>query len=323
MLTFSLIAGFALLMLGGDVLVRGAVAMARRLAISPLIIGLTLVGFGTSMPELVASVQAALAGAPGIAVGNVVGSNIANILLILGVTAVLAPIACDPAAFRRDGAMLVAASLLGAGLLLTGTVGRLAGGGLLLVLAAYVVLSYRLERQRNDASAALHTQEAESVATVTGHFGAALAITLAGIALTVLGARLLVDAAIDLARLAGISETLVGLTVVALGTSLPELATSVMAAWRRQVDVALGNVVGSNIFNILGILGVTALVRPLPVPLEILRLDLWVMLAATALLALAARTGWRVSRREGALLLALYGAYIGWLGWTALGGTAP
>lgn len=319
MLFLSLVAGFALLMVGGDVVVRGAVSVARRLGISPLIIGLTLVGFGTSTPELVASIQAALAGSPGIAIGNIVGSNIANLLLVLGVTAAIMPIACDPAAFRRDGAMLIAATLLGSGLLLFGAVGRLSGLILLAVLAAYVVGTYWLERRRNDAAAQLHGREADSVESVSDRLWVALLVSLVGMAMIMLGARLLVDAAIALARIAQVSEAVIGVTVVALGTSLPELATSAVAAWRRQLDVALGNLVGSNIFNIIGILGATALVHPLIVPPEILRLDLWVMLAATLVLIPIARTGWRICRLEGWLLMSGYLAYVGWLAWVSFG----
>jgi cation:H+ antiporter len=310
MVWLSLVAGLALLLGGGEALVRGAVGAATRLGVSPLVIGLTLVGFGTSTPELVASLDAALSGAPGVAVGNVVGSNLANILLILGLAALLGPIAVDPAAFRRDGAALVAATLAFAAVALTGSLPRLAGLGGVALIIAYTLSTYFAERRAGGPSAELRAQEAAQVAPKGMGLGAGLALAAAGIAGVVVGAGLLVDAAVTLARAAGLSEAVIGLTLVAVGTSLPELATSVVAALRRHGDVAFGNVVGSNLFNLLGIAGVTAAVIPVPVPPEILRFDLWAMLAATLLLVGAAVTGWRVSRREGAALLALYAGYL-------------
>jgi cation:H+ antiporter len=294
-------AGLILLLLGGEALVRGAVGVATRLGVSPLVIGLTLVGFGTSTPELMASVQAALIGAPGIAVGNVVGSNIANILLILGLSAVILPVATRPRAFRRDGAALVVSALLRAGLALTGTIGRAAGLVFLAGLAGYTIYSFRDERHA--------APDAPPVAGPLS-LGAGLLWALGGIAAVVGGAALLVGSAVVIARAAGLSEAVIGLTLVAVGTSLPELATSVLAALRRQGDVAFGNIVGSNIFNILGILGVTGLVAPVAVPAEVLALDLWVMLGVTGLLAVFAVSGWRVSRGEGAVFLVLYGLYL-------------
>jgi len=305
-----LLGGIALLLLGAEGLVRGGVSLARRLGVSPLLIGLVLVGFGTSTPELVASLRAALAGSPGIAVGNVVGSNIANILLILGVSAVIRPLACEPRALSRDGAMLAFASLIGAAVMLSGALGRVAGAALLLLLAGYIVQTYRRERVAPDASAEMHAQEATAGEPGPASLGGALALALSGLAATVAGADLLVDGALTLARAHGIPETVIGLTLVAVGTSLPELATSAVAALRGQSDVALGNILGSNIYNILGILGLTALVRPIAVPAEILRLDLWVMLATVAVLLVFARTGRRLTRGEGVCLLAFYGLYL-------------
>ena len=299
--------GFAGLAAGGELLVRGAVAVARRLGVSALMIGLTLVGFGTSAPELVTSVQAALVDAPGIAVGNVVGSNICNALLVLGAAAVLRPVVADAAAFRRDGAVLVGASLLCLWAILSGDVGRLTGAAFVLLLVGFLVFTYFAERQ---AAASVHAAEADAGAPVTG-LRAAIPMFLGGIVLTVLGARFLVMGAIELALALGVSDAVIGLTVVAIGTSLPELVTSVVAAIRRQSDVAFGNIIGSNIFNIFGILGVTALVKPIPVPDEIARFDIWVMLAATAALLAVTVTGWRITRAEGGLMLAGYAAYLG------------
>ncbi len=302
--------GFLLLLLGGELLVRGAVGCARRFGVSPLLIGLTLVGFGTSTPELLTSLQAALAGSPGVAVGNVVGSNIANILLILGAAALIQPIAVPPQALYRDGGMMLAATLVACSLAWLGSVERWFGAGMLAALAAYVVWSYRRERARPDAGAELHLHEAAAVGDAGRPLWRSGLEFAVGLGLTLYGARLLVTGAIELAGAAGISEAVIGLTVVAVGTSLPELATSVMAARRRQADVAIGNVVGSNIFNILGILGTTAVVQPIPVPAEILRFDLWVMLAVALLLLAFAWTGRRICQLEAGFLLAGYGAYL-------------
>lgn len=327
MLWISLVAGLVLLVAGGGALVRGASALAARLGVSPLLIGLTVVGFGTSTPELVTSLQAAFSGAPGIAVGNVVGSNVANVLLILGATAILMPFAVDRRAFRRDGPALAAATLACAGVILWGDLSRPAGLALVAGLILYLGHAYRTERAPSPVPAATDgaARAADPAASdPAGDLSAAapppsmplplaLAWAAGGIASTVLGARLLVGAAIDLATLWGVSEAVIGLTVVAVGTSLPELVTSVMAALRREGAIAFGNVVGSNLYNILGILGITALVHPIPVPAQIAAVDVWVMLAATAALIVVSVSGWRVSRAEGAALLAAYAAYVAWL----------
>jgi cation:H+ antiporter len=312
MVWLTLFAGLVLLLAGGEALVRGSVSVASRLGVSRLLIGLTLVGFGTSMPELVASLQAALAGAPGIAVGNIVGSNIANILLILGVSALILPIPVAQAAFRRDGSVLALVSLAMLAVVLAGTLSRSAGVILLVLLIAYTVGTYLAERRGGPASA-VHDGEADLVDIPGLSLAAGLALSVAGIAGVVYGAGLLVDAAVQIASAAGLSEAVIGLTLVAIGTSLPELVTSVTAALRRQGELAFGNVIGSNIFNILGIGGVTALVAPIPVPPQIAGLDIWVMLAATLAMSVAAITGARISRREGGAFLLAYAAYLAFL----------
>lgn len=332
MIWVFLLAGLGLLMLGGEALVRGASALAARLGVSPLLIGLTVVGFGTSTPELVTSLQAAFAGSPGIAVGNVVGSNVANVLLILGVAALLMPFSVGRRAFERDGLMLVVATLACVGVILWGELTRPVGAALVAGLIVYLAYAYRTERMPpadvsptassgpalvGDAAPDEMRSESSTVAPSVSppavRLPVALAWALGGIALTVLGARLLVGAAVDLAGLWGVSDSVIGLTVVAVGTSLPELVTSVMAALRRQGPLAFGNVVGSNLYNILGILGITALVHPIPVPAQIADVDVWIMLGATAKLIVVAVTGWRVTRAEGAALLAAYAGYIAWL----------
>ena len=304
---FLLIAvGLVGLLLGGEMLVRGAVGVAARLGLPPMVIGLTLVGFGTSTPELLTSVQAALAGAPGIALGNVVGSNTANILLILGVAALLLPVAVSPGTFRRDGAALALATALCVAATLAGTIGRLWGAALVAGLALFLFTTLRSSRADPDAAA-------DELPGLRAALPVSLVLSAAGLAVTIVGAKLLVDGAVSVARDFGVSEALIGVTIVAIGTSLPELATTLVAARRGQNDVAFGNVIGSNIFNVLGILGITALVSPLAVAPQIAAFDIWVMTAATVGLIAAAVTGWRITRAEGAALLVAYAAYIGWL----------
>ncbi|APE43838.1 sodium:calcium antiporter [Sulfitobacter alexandrii] len=305
MIDFLLIAtGFAGLLLGGNWLVNCAVGLATRWGVSPLVIGLTLVGFGTSMPELVTSVQAALAGSAGIAMGNVIGSNIANILLILGLTCALSPIAVARGTLRRDGMVMLGATFATFALVLFGTVSRPMGLLLISGLALYLVSALR----RGDDAA---SQEAEALAPPPLWRGA-LGLLL-GLIVTILAARALVAGAVSVAAAWGVSEALIGVTIVAVGTSLPELVTSIIAARKGQADMAFGNIIGSNIFNVLGILGVTALVRPMEVPAQFASLDIWVMTAAALAVLFMGTTGRRISRGEGAALLAGYIAYTGLL----------
>ncbi|MBI1385232.1 MAG: calcium/sodium antiporter [Rhizobiales bacterium] len=311
--------GLAGLMLGGELLVRGAVAIAARLGISPLVIGLTLVGFGTSTPELVTSIQAAAAGSPGIAVGNVVGSNIANIFLILGLAALLRPIVTRRRAMLRDGSVLLAVTIACGLTLMAGSMGRAVGLLFVALLATYVVATYFHERGDVEGAGTAEPNEMSGASTTIRPILFALGQAGIGLLVLLVAADVLVRAAIELAASLGVSETLIGLTVVAVGTSLPELATSTMAAVRGQGDVAFGNIVGSNIFNILGILGVTAVVQPLVIPPEIMQVDVWVMLAATAALLVVAVTGWRVTRLEGGALLAAYAGYVVLLSLTSAG----
>ncbi|MBV2359076.1 calcium/sodium antiporter [Thalassococcus sp. CAU 1522] len=297
-------AGLTALIFGGDFLVRGSVSVAQALNVSPLVIGLTLVGFGTSTPELMTSLLAALRDAPGIAVGNVVGSNIANILLILGLAGLFAPIAVQTATLRRDGTMMVVASLAGLAIVAAGAVGRLAGGVMVMMLALYLLAVFLAERR----STATLVDVPE---TVPGQpIWRAGLVALGGLALTLVGANWLVAGAVAIAQEFGISEAVIGLTIVAVGTSMPELVTSVIAVRKGQGDVAFGNVVGSNIFNLLGILGVTALVQPLNVPPEIIRFDIWVMLGAALALIVFAATGKRLSQGEAGVFFAAYAAYL-------------
>ena len=234
------------------------------------------------------------------------GSNIANILLILGVPAVIAPVAVARSGFGRDGAALAVATALCIAAVLAGTLDRWLGGVLIVALAGYLWLAYLTDRaDSSDASA--------GTATPPGSPWIALLLALGGIAVTILGARFAVDAAVELALLWGMSETVVGLTIVAVGTSLPELVTSVMAALRREPAIAFGNVIGSNIYNILGILGITALVRPVAVPEQIAQLDIWVMTGATLALIAAVMVRQRIGRGIGAAFVAAYAGYTAWL----------
>ncbi|WP_425409388.1 calcium/sodium antiporter [Hyphococcus sp.] len=313
----SILSGLVLLTVGAEALIRGATGLARRLGLSELLIGLTLVGFGTSTPELVSSIEAALSGAPGIAVGNVVGSNIANILLILGLSAFISPIAVEPKSFRRDMPALVAATLVVIVVILTGSVGRYAGAAFLAAIGAYIIYAYRTERRAPLQPEAVR-HEAEAAQTPSASAPAkALLLTVFGLALLIAGAKLLVTGSIEVALSLGVSDAVIGLTIVAIGTSLPELVTSVAAAARGKSDLALGNVVGSNLYNLLGILGATALVQPIAVPSEIIRTDIWILLLATAAMALFAWTRGKVERWEGALFTAAYIAYLGWIGVSA------
>jgi cation:H+ antiporter len=306
--------GLVLLGLGGELLVRGAVGMAARLGISPLLAGLTIVGFGTSTPELATSVQAALADSPGIAVGNVVGSNIANILLILGLSALILPLAVNAASFKRDSVALGGSALLATGAALMGAIGALTGAVLLACLVGYVWYAYKSERVAEDEECHRHEAEAED-RPVPPNTGPVVlgGMIIAGLAAAIFGAGLLVDGATVLAKAAGVSETVIGLTVVAVGTSLPELIACLVAVYRKHADVALGNIVGSNIYNILGILGVTGIIAPIEVPAEIARFDIWIMLGVTTLLLVQLRSGWKLSRAEGAVLVALYCGYTAFL----------
>lgn len=309
-----LIVGLVCLVAGGELLVRGAVQLAQKFRISPLLIGLTLVGFGTSTPELVTSLQAAFAGSPGIAVGNVVGSNTANILLILGLTAIIFPVVVARETFKRDGVVLALSTLMCLGAVLYGQLTPLLGAIFVAALGGYIVFAFRQERQSNAAADAAAGIATTAPGPSLGGIALDLVFVIGGLALTILGARFLVTSAIDIARDFNVSETVIGLTIVAVGTSLPELVTSVMAALRKHSDIAFGNIVGSNIYNVLGILGVTAIIKPIDVPPQIASLDIWVMIGATALLFLTATSRWRIGRVEGGIMLAAYVAYSIWLG---------
>jgi cation:H+ antiporter len=314
-----LILGIALLTAGGEALIRGSLAAAKRLGVSPLLSGLVIVGFGTSAPELVVSIDAAANGRPDIAIGNVVGSNIGNICLILGVCALITPLAVRPLALRRDAVTVVAASILFLVLVGGSALNRVDAAIFLLALLAYLSWAYLTEQSSFSSSAELHKAEAEELTRVPTSVLLTIAAVIFGLVLLIVGSHVLLKGAVGIAEHFGVSEAVIGLTLVAVGTSLPELSISVIAAIRRHVDVAVGNVLGSNIFNLLGILGISALLQPLPVHARILQFDQWVMLGAALVLMLFLYTGRRLSRVEGALLLSGYGVYIG-LSFSVFGG---
>lgn len=295
--------GLVILIAAGDTLVKGAVNLALRLGIPALVVSLTVVAFGTSAPELLVSVQAILDGAPGLALGNVVGSNTANVLLVLGIPALIAVMRTAGHDTRRDYLYMLGATGLFIALCLTGTLVWWHGILLLVALAAILVATFMGSRG----------QEVEVEGAEPGLSGSKMAIYLVlGLIGLPLGANLLVEGSTAIARAYGVSETVIGLTLVAIGTSLPELATTVMAAIRRHADVALGNVIGSNLFNLLGIMGVAVLVGPVPVDPSFLTKDLWVMLAATLLLVPFVFLGRNITRAWGIGLSASYVAYLVW-----------
>lgn len=297
--------GLVGLFLGGESLVRGSSAIARRLAMPPLLIGLTVVGFGTSTPELLVSVDAALRGVPDIAIGNVVGSNIANILLIVGLTALVWPVATVGPTLRRNTTVMMVAALVLIPAFAMGTVSRAVGAVSVLLLVIYIVWAYNQAPPEEKEAAAPDAPAAPIWRYV-------LLVAL-GLVLLMFGARFLVTGAVSLARGFGLSEAFIGLTIVAVGTSLPELATSLIAAFRRHSEIALGNVVGSNIFNILGILGLTAVIAPIPVAPRFLEFDLPVLIAVSFAFALLLWFRVTIGRPLGMVLLVAYAAYV----WTA------
>lgn len=314
-----LVIGITLLTAGGEALIRGSLAAARRLGVSPLLSGLVIVGFGTSVPELMVSVNAAIDGRPDIAIGNVVGSNIGNILLILGVCALISPLTVKPLTLRRDAITVVAASLLFLVLVNGSALGHLDAFIFLSALVAYLLWAYWSERSQVLPSGELHQAEAEELSSVPKSVLGIVIVLILGLILLMGGSQVLLVGATGIAAHFGVPEAVIGLTLVAVGTSLPELSISVIAAIRRHADVAVGNILGSNIFNLLGILGVSALLQPLPVHPRILQFDQWVMFGTALLLLLFLYTRRRISRAEGGLLLVGYSIYV-WLSFTVFGG---
>lgn len=307
---FAIAAGFGLLVWGADRFVTGAAGTARNLGVSPLIIGLTIVGFGTSAPEILVSAVAAWQGNPGLAIGNAIGSNITNIALILGATALVAPLTVHSGAIRREFPVLIATTLVAYLLLSDGVLG--VGDGLMLLLGLVVLLSWMvyLGMSSREVDPIVAEYEAE-VPTGLG-LGRSLWWLSLGLVVLLVSSRLLVWGAVGIAQLLGVSDLIIGLTIVALGTSLPELAASVASALKNEHDIAIGNVIGSNMFNLLAVLGLPGIIRPGPVEDAVLTRDFPIMAGLTVALLVMAygfRTWGRISRLEGGLLLAGYLAY--------------
>ena len=307
--------GLVILLLAGDALVKGAVNLSLRLGVPALIVSLTIVAFGTSAPELLIAVNAVLDGKPGLALGNVVGSNTANILLVLGVPAILSVLHTSDCDTKKTYVYMLIGSVVFIGLAFLGEF-NIVSGLILLALLSFVLIDAFLEAGRHvKANAALLLADADGEDDVEGAdpdmpWWQIIVFLVLGLIGLPLGADLLVDNASIIAQRFGVSDAVIGLTLVALGTSLPELATTVMAALRRQADVALGNVIGSNMFNLLAIIGITTLVGPIPVDPEFLRFDLWVMLGASLLIIPFVFFKQDIGRVWGVILTGLYLAYV-------------
>ncbi len=296
--------GLVLLLAGGDMVVRGAIRLSRHLDVSPLLVGITVVGFGTSLPELAVCIDAVLRASPGLAIGNVIGSNIANTLLILGIAAAICPVVVDVRELAWDNVALIGTTALftGAGIF----AGRLEwwhGVILVATLGGYIVMAVR----RGNG---VEYPETGVIWTRTNASARIVATSVCGFAAILVGAELLVRGAVGLSFQLGVPEEVIGLTVVAIGTSLPEITTAVIAAWRKNTQLCLGNVIGSNLFNISGIAAITSLIAPMPFSPRMVGFDLWVLVATTALISLVMIMGRKINRPAGIALVAAYFAYI-------------
>jgi cation:H+ antiporter len=307
--------GLGALVLGAELLVRGASKIALSLGISPLVVGLTIVAMGTSSPEVAVSVGAALGGQTDIAVGNVVGSNIFNVLFILGISAVITPLVVHSQIIRQEVPIMIGASLILAVMIFGGQLSRIESALLLVLLVAYVVFLVRQSRAETKEIRDEYASGVPPTGTWDGHWAVQVLLIVAGLGLLVLGSNWLVDAAVAFARVLGVSDLVIGLTIIAAGTSMPEVATSIMAAIRGERDIAVGNVIGSNTFNILGCLGISGLVSPagLDIAPAVLNFDVWVMIAVAVACLPVFLLGRRIGRRRGLLFLGYYAAYVVYL----------
>jgi cation:H+ antiporter len=305
-------AGLLALIGGAELLVRGASRLAVSFGISPLVVGLTIVALGTSAPEIAVSVGAALDGRTDIAIGNVVGSNIMNVLFILGLCALVTPLVVNVQTVRQEVPIMIGASLLLLVFALDGRVGFWESGALVALLLAYTVFLVLQSRRESQATRDEYLHEVVKASRWDAHWAMQLLLIAAGLALLVWGSQWLVAAASAFARAMGVSDLVIGLTIVAAGTSLPEVATSIMAALRKERDIAIGNVIGSNIFNLLGCVGLSGLVAAdgLPIAAGLLNFDLWVMLAVAFACLPVFLTGREIARWEGGMLLAYYVVYV-------------
>lgn len=308
--------GLAILLTSGNVMIRGAISLARCLGVSPLMIGMSVVAFGTSAPELVVSIQALWKEAPDIVLGNVVGSNVANILLIVGVAATIKTLVVPGGAkLRKDCIYLLVFTAIFVVLCWLGEIPGLLGALMVVGLVSYIIWSFRRSRKDEQLSAA-NSEPAEELEEKPLSLGKAVLYTAFGIGGIVLGAYVLLEGSVQLAREFGVSDVVIGLTIIAIGTSLPELAASVMAAIRGHPGLAIGNVMGSNLFNMFGITGISAAISEmsmgalLQVPAQMVRFDLWVMFGSTMLICVILLRGWRIARLGGLAMMALYALYI-------------
>jgi cation:H+ antiporter len=307
---FYLIAGLGLLYLGAQILVKGGAALALRLGLNALVVGLTVIAYGTSSPEMVVSVSASLQDNGAIAIGNVVGSNICNIALILGVCALVSPLSASAQIIRREIPIMIGVAVLLAAMLWDEQLSRLEGGVLFAGIVVYTVLTVREARAETKGKA--EQEYGEDFPAGSMGLGKSVLLVVAGLGVLVVASQLFVGGAVVLAKSWGVTEAVIGLTVVAVGTSMPEFATSLVAAVRGHGDVAIGIVVGSNIFNVLGILGIAALINPIDTS-GLSRVDLATMVVAALAMLPAARSGGVISRLEGAVLLFAYFGYTAWL----------
>jgi cation:H+ antiporter len=311
LIALQILGGISLLFIGGEILIRGAVALSRHFGLSPLSIGLTVVAYGTSMPELIVSVKASVDGFPGLVLGNAVGSNISNILLILGAAAIIYPLKSEKRLVNLDLVFSFALTILLFLLVFTGQLSLLAAIILIVCIVTYTFMTFRSARADKSVIPLHQTEEIEEQIDVKLTMSLAIIVCIVGILLLAFGAEFFVDGSVAAARLIGISETTIGLTLVAFGTSAPELATSIVAAFRRHSDIALGNVVGSNIFNIAGILGISSLIAPISIDPKIMFYDIPILLISTILLLILLKQSYTLSRRAGVCFCIMYVGYIG------------
>lgn len=308
-----LVVGLVLLFLGGEAILRGSIALAHRFHLSTLFVSMVIVGFGTSLPELMVSLTAALSGVSDIAIGSVAGSNIANILFILGFAAVLAPVACSGREVRRDAVAVLMVSIVLVGLSFNGVVDRAAGAVMVAALVTYLTFAFLVERRNGKKGKEILKRVEQDIGVQRLALSTAIMFCVAGLAFLAVGAYALVEGATAIARQLGVSDAIIGLTLVAIGTSLPELATVIVAAYRRHADVVMGNVLGSNLFNVLGILGTTAIVTPIPIAGRIADIDVWIVLGVALLLAPLVWRRPSIGRAEGFAFLSLYVLYTAWI----------
>jgi cation:H+ antiporter len=309
-----LLAGLAVLIVGGEVLVRGAVGLSAAMKISPLVIGMTVVSFGTSAPELLVSLQSAMDGNPGIAIGNVIGSNIANLALVLGITVIIFPIVAEKQTKRIDYPMMMLASVLFAVFALNNMIDRWEGFVFIGILVAFTIFLIRSSRkdEKSKLENVLESDEIDA-SEVKDSLGISLLLLLVGLVSLYFGSEWFVGGASDLASKFGLSDSVIGVTVVAFGTSAPELVASIMAAVKKQSDISVGNLIGSNIFNVFAVLGVTSVVKPVGVDQSVMNFDMIWMLAVALSMVLILYLGDKIGRWKGVLLLSAYFSYIIWI----------